>query len=44
MALGAVDGTTGKRTESVDGFSLEENDRVLGEMHAWRGRYGVGQG
>ena len=29
VALGAVDGTTGRRTESVDGFSLEENDRVL---------------
>jgi hypothetical protein len=41
VALGAVDGTTGRRTESVDGFSLEENDRVLGEMHTWLGRYGV---
>ncbi len=42
VALGAVDGTTGRRTESVDGFSLEENDRVLAEMHTWLGRYGVG--
>lgn len=41
VALGAVDGTTGRRTESVDGFPSEENDRVLGEMHSWLGRYGV---
>jgi hypothetical protein len=43
VALGAVDGTTGRNTESVDGFSLDENDRVLAEMHAWLGRYGVGK-
>lgn len=43
VALGAVDGTTGRRTESVDGFSLEENDRVLAEMHTWLGRYGIRQ-
>jgi hypothetical protein len=43
VALGAVDGTTGRQTESVDGFSLEENDRVLAEMHTWLGRYGVGK-
>jgi hypothetical protein len=43
VALGAVDGTTGRRTESVDGFPLEENDRVLAEMHTWLGRYGIGQ-
>jgi hypothetical protein len=43
VALGAVDGTTGRRTESVDGFSLEENDRVLAEMHAWLGRYRIRQ-
>lgn len=42
VALGAVDGTTGRRTESVDGFSLEENDRVLAEMHTWLGRHGIG--
>lgn len=41
-ALGAVDGTTGKRTETVDGFPPEDNDRVLAEMHAWLGRHGVG--
>jgi hypothetical protein len=41
VALGAVDGTTGKRTESVDGFPLEENDRVLREVHGWLGRYGI---
>ena len=41
VALGAVDGTTCRRTESVDGFSLEENDRVLDEMHVWLARYGV---
>jgi hypothetical protein len=43
VALGAVDGTTARRTESVDGFSLEENDRVLAEMHNWLERYGVGK-
>jgi D-glutamate cyclase-like, C-terminal len=42
VALGAVDGTTGKRTASVDGFPMEENDRVLAEMHGWLGRYGIG--
>jgi hypothetical protein len=41
VALGAVDGTTGRRTESVDGVPLEENDRVLAEMHTWLDRYGV---
>jgi hypothetical protein len=41
VALGAVDGTTGKRTETVDGFPSEENDRVLAEMHTWLGRHGV---
>lgn len=41
VALGAVDGTTGRRTESVDGLSAEENGRVLAEMHTWLGRYGV---
>jgi hypothetical protein len=43
IALGAVDGTTGKRTESVDGFPLKDNDRVLTEMHRWLGRQGVGE-
>jgi len=43
VALGAVDGTTGKRTESVDGFPLKENDRVLAEMHWWLGRHGIGE-
>jgi hypothetical protein len=43
VELGAVDGTTGRRTESVDGFPLEENDRVLAEMHTWLDRYGVGR-
>jgi hypothetical protein len=38
---GAVDGATGRRTLSVDGFPIEENDRVLGEMHEWLGRHGV---
>lgn len=41
VALGAVDGTNGRRTPSVDGFPIEENDRVLSEMHAWVARYGV---
>jgi hypothetical protein len=42
VKLGAVDGTTGKRTETVDGFPIEENDRVLREMHTWLARYGIG--
>lgn len=41
VALGAVDGTTARPTESVDGFSLDENDRVLAEMRTWLERYGV---
>jgi hypothetical protein len=41
VSLGAVDGTTGKRTETVDGFPLEENDRVLREMHTWLARHGI---
>jgi hypothetical protein len=40
--LGAVDGISGKRTETVDGFPIEENDRVLREMHTWLARYGIG--
>jgi len=43
VALGAVDGTTGKRTETVDGFPLAENDRVLAEMHGWLSRHGIGE-
>jgi hypothetical protein len=43
IALGAVDGTTGKRTESVDGFTLKDNDRVLAEMHRWLSRHGIGE-
>jgi hypothetical protein len=42
VKLGAVDGTTGKRTETVDGFPIEENDRVLREMHTWLARHGIG--
>ena len=42
VALGAVDGTTGKQTESVDGFPLKDNDRVLAEMHRWLSRHGIG--
>jgi hypothetical protein len=42
VGLGAVDGTTGRRTETVDGFPFEENERVLREMHAWLGRHGIG--
>jgi hypothetical protein len=41
VALGAVDGVNGLRTLSVDGHPLEENDRVLTEMHAWLERVGV---
>ncbi|MBP1634641.1 MAG: hypothetical protein H6Q10_1215 [Acidobacteria bacterium] len=41
VALGAVDGVSGRRTLTVDGFPAEENERVLGEMHAWLARYGV---
>jgi hypothetical protein len=44
VALGAVDGTTGKPTASVDGFPIEENDLVLAEMHAWLGRHGIAAG
>ncbi len=43
VALGAVDGTTGKQTESVDGFPLKDNDRVLAEMHRWLSRHGIGE-
>jgi hypothetical protein len=42
--LGAVDGVTGRPNGSVDGFPPEENDRVLGEMHAWLARHGVPAG
>lgn len=42
--LGAVDGVTGRRAPSVDGFPSEENDRVLGEMHAWLARHQVAAG
>lgn len=41
VELGAVDGTTGKQTATVDGFPIEENDRVLGEMHTWLARHGL---
>jgi hypothetical protein len=44
VALGAVDGVNGRRGASVDGFPSEENDRVLGEMHAWLARHGVPAG
>jgi hypothetical protein len=43
VELGAVDGTTGKRTDSVDGFPLKENERVLAEMHGWLSRHGIGE-
>ncbi len=43
VALGAVDGTTGKRTDSVDGFPLKDNDRVLAEMHRWLSRHGIAE-
>ena len=42
IALGAVDGITGKRADSVDGFPLKDNDRVLAEMHRWLDRHGIG--
>lgn len=41
LELGAVDGVSGRRTLTVDGFSADENERVLGEMHAWLARHGV---
>ena len=41
LELGAVDGVSGRRTLTVDGFTAEENERVLGEMHAWLARHGV---
>lgn len=41
VSLGAVDGVTGRAGATVDGFSAEENERVLEEMHAWLARYGV---
>jgi len=43
VELGAVDGTTGKPTDSVDGFPSKENDRVLAEMHGWLSRHGIGE-
>jgi hypothetical protein len=44
VELGAVDGVSGRRDTSVDGFPSAENDRVLGEMHAWLARHGVAAG
>lgn len=44
VELGAVDGVSGRRTLTVDGFSAGENERVLGEMHAWLARHGVTAG
>jgi hypothetical protein len=41
LELGAVDGVSGRRTLTVDGFSADENERVLGEMHAWLARHGI---
>jgi len=41
IEIGAVDGVTARRDPSVDGFPLEENRRVLEEMHAWLTRHGV---
>jgi hypothetical protein len=41
VELGAVDGVSGRHGLTVDGFPLEENERVLGEMHAWLARHGV---
>jgi Domain of unknown function (DUF4392) len=41
VALGAVDGVSGRHTLTVDGFPAEENERVLGEMQAWLARHGV---
>ncbi len=41
VELGAVDGTTGRRTDTVDGFPFDENLRVLSEMHDWLARYGI---
>ena len=42
IALGAVDGTTGERADTVDGFPLADSDRVLAEMHRWLSRHGIG--
>jgi hypothetical protein len=44
VRAGAVDGISGRRGGSVDGFTAEENDKVLGEMHAWLARHGVAAG
>jgi hypothetical protein len=44
IELGAVDGVSGRRSGSVDGFPPEENDRVLAEMHAWLARHHVAAG
>ena len=41
LELGAVDGVSGRRTLTVDGFTADENERVLGEMHAWLARHGI---
>ncbi len=34
VACGAVDGTTGAATHTVDGFSLADNARILQQLHA----------
>jgi hypothetical protein len=44
VEVGAVDGVSGRRAGSVDGFPADENDKVLGEMHAWLARHGVPAG
>ena len=44
VALGAVDGVSGRPTQTVDGFPAEENERVLEEMQAWLARHGVPRG
>ncbi|HEY3383310.1 MAG TPA: glutamate cyclase domain-containing protein [Vicinamibacterales bacterium] len=42
VAMGAVDGVSRRNRESVDGFPIEENDRLLSEMHDWLARHHVG--
>jgi hypothetical protein len=41
VALGAVDGITGRREPSVDSFPLEENGQVVERLHHLLTEHGV---
>ncbi len=39
VEFGACDGTTGRQTYGVDGFTIEENLEILSRLHAWLAEY-----